>query len=370
MDCISAKKIWTSGGWINNAAVHIKNGRIYRIDEGIDESECSVPLLIPGMIELHVHGSFGYNSASPDEKKNEEWLRRLAKHGVTGVLPTLSSHPAEEICNAVAFYDGVRKNAISGGAKVFGVHLEGPFVNMEKKGGINPLYIRTPSVEHFCELVGEHIDAVKVITVAPELDNADDLIKYLKNHGVRVNAGHSNATAEEMRRAISCGLDGVTHFFNATRPIAHRDPGLLTAALLDDSVFCEMVSDMVHLAPEIVCLLVRAAGASRVAVITDAVTWTGLPDGKYGDRVVINGSPQLENGTLSGGRYLMDDCARALIDIGIDPFDVFRMTSNTPAKRIGMTDVGDIVPSYSADLVAMDEKYNPLFTVVDGKKVI
>ena len=369
MNSISAKRVWTSGGWLENAKVTISDGKIEKIESGIPESTCDVSVLIPGMIELHAHGSLGYNSAIPSEEENRAWLRRLASHGTTGVLPTLSSNPADVICGAVDFYSKIKKAPIAGGAKVLGVHLEGPFLNPEKRGGINPLYLRLPTVEHFCELVGENRDTVKLITVAPELCGACELIDHLTECGISVNAGHTNATAEEMRRAIGHGLNGVTHFFNAARPITHRDPGLLTAALLDDGVYLEMVSDLVHLAPEIIHLMVKAAGAKRIAAITDAVKLTGLPDGEYdNDCIVKDGSPRKSNGTLTGGRYLMDGCARALIGIGVDPWDVFCMTSYTPAARIGAKGVGDIAIGYSADLVAMDDSYQIIYTVIDGEK--
>lgn len=367
MERIAAKRLWTSSGWLYNACVYVQNGIIDRIEQNLPEEECTVPLLVPGMIELHVHGSLGYNAASPNEEENTVWLERLATHGVTGVLPTLSSSPPEKIREAIAFYGDMMQAPVPSGAKVLGVHLEGPFLNLKKKGGINGQYILSPSIEHYQRLLGEHANAVKLITVAPELEHAAELIRYCKQNGVCVNAGHSDASAEEMRQAIACGLDGVTHFFNAAKPITHRDPGFLTEALLNESVFCEMVSDLCHLAPEILRLLVKTAGAKRLAVVTDAVPLTGMPDGRYGDRVVIDGSPRLENGTLTGGRYLMDACVRALIEIGISPWDVFCMASNTPARRIGLQDVGDIAPSYRADLVAMDEDYRVLFTLIDGK---
>ena len=369
MRSVFAKKVWTSRGWINHARVDIDNGVIVRVVEDASEGKVCVPVLIPGMIELHVHGSLGYNASFGDACENAVWLRRLASHGVTGVLPTLSSSPAQKICRAVAFYDDVRRQPIANAARVFGVHLEGPFLNAEKKGGIDGRYLHAPSVAHFQSLCGAHEEAVKLITVAPELEGSQELIRYLRDRGICVNAGHSNATAEQMREAIACGLDGVTHFFNAARPMTHRDPGFLTAALLNPNVYCEMVSDLVHVAPEVLCLLVRTAGPRRMAVVTDAVTLTGMPDGRYGDRVVVEGSPRLENGTLTGGRYLMDDCARALIGIGLDPWDVFCMTSHTPSRRIGLTNVGDIAQGLDADLVAMDEQYQVLFTMIGGEEV-
>lgn len=364
---LCAKRLWTSSGWLSCAGVRIENGIICEILHDLPKEQCTLPVLIPGMIDLHLHGALAYAAANPDEAGCAAWLRGLCAHGVTAVLPTLSSAPADKIRDAVAFYDGLRHAPVAGGARVLGVHLEGPFLNPEKKGGIDPRYLQSPSLSHYEALTGEHGDAVKVVTLAPELEGADVLIRELFARGVHASAGHSNATAEEMRRAMVCGLDGVTHFFNAARPITHRDPGFLTAALLESHVYCEVVSDLVHLAPDILRLLVQAAGARRLAAVTDASAYTGLPDGDYGERVVVNGSPLLPNGTLTGGRYLLDGCARALLSIGIDPWDVVCMVSHTPARRVGRHDLGDIAVGCRADLVGMDENYRVLFTMIGGQ---
>ncbi len=366
-ESIAAKRVWTANGWLENARVHIRGSVITKIDRDIPADECSAAFLIPGMIELHTHGSLGYDVSAPDSEKNADWLRRLAQHGVTGVLPTTASHAPADLQRAISFYNGIMCRPIESGAKILGVHMEGPFLNKAKKGGMIEEHILAPSVESFRQIVGAYESTVKQITLAPEEDGAIALIRYLKEHGIRVNAGHSNATAEEMRRAIDAGLDGVTHFFNAAHPILHRDPGFLTEALLNDGVFCEAVCDLVHIAPEMIRLLIKCAGAKRMIAVTDSVFETGLPDGVYGDRIVTDGSPRLFDGTLTGGRYLTDDCARALIGIGIDPWNVFCMTSHTPALRLGLTNAGDIAPGYTADLVEMDESYRVLRTVIDGK---
>ena len=318
IESIAARRIWTSDGWLANARLWMRDGLIERIERDASASECTVPLIIPGMIELHTHGSFGYDVCMPERAGCEAWLCRLAARGVTGVLPTTDSESPQELQGALAFYSSAMDNPIPDGAKVLGVHMEGPFLNKSKKGGMKEEYIIPPSIDAFRKITGVYRGAVKQITLAPEMDGALALVRYLRAQGIRVNAGHSDATAEEMRRATEAGLDGVTHFFNAARPIHHREPGLLAEALLHDEVYCEAVCDLVHLAPEILQFLIKCVGARRLCAITDAVRETGLPDGVYGDRVVKDGSPRLFNGTLTGGRYLSDDCACALIEIGVD----------------------------------------------------
>jgi len=368
MNSISAKRVWTSSGWKYNACVHFENGVIDHISQNASAA-CDVPTLVPGMIELHVHGSLGFEVLDAEPDTASDWLKRLAKHGVTGVLPSPASAPLTKMHDTVAFFDNIMDNPIKNSTKVLGLHLEGPFLNIEKKGGMDPECIVPPSIDAYQTIANGHEKAIKLITVAPEMDGALELISYLSDRGVHINAGHTNATAAQMRKAIAKGLDGVTHFFNASRGIHHREPGLLVAALLDPNVYCEAVCDQIHIAPEIIQLLVQAAGPKRVTVITDAVQLTGMPDGIYGPKKVENGSPRLLDGTLIGSRYLMDDCVRGLIEIGIDPWDVFCMTSYTPAKRIGMRRLGDIAPQFAADLVAMDDTYHVVKTIIDGETV-
>ncbi len=369
MQTISANHVWTSRGWLQNAKVHIEDGVIRRVTRDAGPA-CDVPVLVPGMIDVHIHGGRGYSVRETDPGRAAAWLRMLAAHGVTGVLASPSTAPADDIRRACEFYAGIMENPVPGGAKVLGLHLEGPFINPVRKGGMDESSVLAPTAENWERITGSAAWAVRLISLAPEMPGAPELIRFLRLRGVRVNAGHSDATAEEMRRAIGEGLDGVTHFFNAARPIRHRDPGLLAEALVHDGVYCEMISDLVHLLPETIRMLAQAAGSARVEMITDAVPMTGMRDGEYDRIVVTDGSPRLHDGTLTGSRWLNDRDARALIsDVGLDPWDVFRMASNTPARRVGLTNVGDIAPQYRADLAAMTDDYRVLYTLVDGERV-
>lgn len=365
MDILTAKRVWTSHGWLENASVKIDNGVIASVSGGV-YGPCDFPIIVPGYIEEHVHGGEFYFVHDPDRAHAEDWLRREASHGVCAMLASPTTASVEDMKRSVGTFADFMKNPVKDGARVLGVHIEGPFINPKRKGGMDADCILPPTVENYKKIAGEHEDAVRLITLAPEMEGADELITYLVKRGVKVNAGHSDATAKEMLHAISLGLDGVTHFFNATRPIHHREPGLLTAALITPTVYCEMIGDLVHLAPETIKLLVLTAGADRICAITDAVELTGVADGVYGDIHIINGSPRMADGTLMGSRYLMDRVVQSLISIGLDPYDVFKMASNTPARHLGFTDLGDIAPEYRACMTVLDENYNVMGTVLDG----
>lgn len=369
MHSISAKRVWTSKGWLENARVILNDGRIERIVKNAEEN-CDVPMLVPGMTELHVHGSLGYSVQNLDDDGTSAWLRRLAKHGVTSVLPSPSTAPIDVMHASVERFARIMENPIKDGAEVLGIHLEGPFVSEIKKGAMDVRHMLAPTIENYQSLVYGCEKAIKLITLAPELPGALELIRYLRRQNVWVNAGHSNATFDEMNLAISQGVNGVTHFFNASRAIHHREPGMLVAAMLSPDVYCELIGDLVHVHAGILRLMMQTIGARRVALITDAVRLTGEPDGRYENIIVTNGSPKKLDGTLSGGCKMMDEIVRGLIaDIGLDPWDVFCAACNTPVRRIGVLGLGDIAPLYKANLVAFDDSYHVMLVVIDGEEV-
>lgn len=368
MKTITAKKVWTEQGWLENVTITVEAGRIQSVAPNASTS-CDYPLLVPGYIEQHVHGAKALSVNDPQRETAEKWLRMEAEHGVAALIPSPSTDKAEIIRDATELYADIMEHPVQGGAAVLGIHFEGPFINVVRKGGMKAEFILPPTIENFLMMAGNHMKAVKLVTLAPEMPGADELIRFLVSHGIKVNAGHSDATAEQMHHAIELGLDGVTHFFNATRPIHHREPGLLVAAAITPSVYCEMIGDLVHLAPDTIRLMVQMIGPERICAITDATPMTGLEDGVYGSLQVVHGSPRLMDGTLAGSRYLMDQVVQSLIGIGLDLHDVFRMVSNTPAKRLSIPDVGNIATGYRALLTALDEKYDVLNTLVDGEWV-
>jgi len=368
MTQITAKKVWTNEGWIENACVAIENGRIQSV-QPITAQTYDYPLLVPGYIEQHIHGGHFYCVENPDAEAGAQWLQEEAKHGVAALYPSPSTHAVSIMKRGTEIFSEYMKHRVEKGAAVLGIHLEGPFVNPVRKGGMEEESILPPSIEALQEIAGQYLDQIKLVSLAPEMDGADELLQFLVSHHIKINAGHSDATAEQMKHAIECGVDGITHFFNATRPIHHREPGLLAIGMMNPSVYCEMIGDLVHLSPDTIRFLVQMVGPSRICLITDAIEYTGVEDGIYGDKQVVNGSPRLMDGTLLGSRYLMDKVVQSLIGIGLDPFDVFRMASWTPAQRMGEKDLGNLAPGYRAMITALDEKYNVKNTFIDGKPI-
>lgn len=371
---IFAERLLTDAGFREDRIVHIEDGYITGVEKGsAQDADLRAQILTPGLIDKHQHGAIGFDASSPDAEKCKNWLAMLASRGVTNVLYTLGTGPVERTAKAVAFAAEVmeaQKNGEFPGARIEGVHLEGPFINPVRKGAMNEQYILAPSMESFEALTGGHAEIVRAITIAPEMPGALETAKELTAMGVRVQAGHTDATNEEAREAFCSGFTGVTHFYNAARPLNQRDPGVLGAALLADNVYCEAICDFVHVAPEMLKLLIKMKTPRRVAVISDSVATAGLPDGTYGAGnhpvIVRDGRNFTVGGGIAGGAKQADTGVRNLISIGVSPEDAYAMASAVPAEYLGLTELSHIRPGMRACLAAWTEEYKPAFSVSDG----
>jgi N-acetylglucosamine-6-phosphate deacetylase len=255
-----------------------------------------------------------------------------------------------------------------GGSRILGLHLEGPFLNRQRPGAMLPEQMHEPGVAKFRQLFGSAIDLIKQVTLAPELPGAAELIAFLLQKGIAVQAGHTNASLAEAETAFALGVDSICHTFNAARPIHHRDPGILTAALLEKSVYCEAICDLEHLDPAIIRLIYQNKGPDKMIVVSDSTTATGLPDGTYDvgghPLIVKNGIKRRQSGALSGGSCYLDQSVRNLAACGLPLADAFYMASTTPARRLGLARLGSIRSGNQARLAAYSHDLEPVFTLV------
>ena len=372
---IFARRLLTDEGFLTDQVVTVEKDRVAAIAPGtMEETSLVADILTPGLLDKHEHGAMGFDATHPDEEKCRAWLKMLAEHGVTNVLYTLGSGPIEVTANAVRFAARVMEEQKSGGfpgARVEGVHLEGPFLNPVRKGAMNEKNFLPPTMENFLALCGGHEEIVRAITIAPEMEGAIALGKQLEGMGIRVQAGHTDATCAQAQAAFEAGaFTGVTHFYNAARPLNQREPGVLGAALLDDRVTCEAICDFVHVAPEMLRVLIGLKGTRRVAVISDSVSTAGLPDGVYyggNHSVVVKGGLNFtESGGIAGGAKQADTGVKNLVSLGYDPAEVFRMASTVPAEYLGIEGLGHVRVGARACLAAWDEDFRPAFAIVDG----
>lgn len=338
------------GRFVPDTDVLTRGGRIAAVGHGLDAEDAQTidlqgDYLLPGFVDVHMHGYGGF-----EIMKGEQELRAICrearKKGLAAFLATTETASAETTAQTVQAIRAVMHSPEEGGAIVLGAHMEGPFMSHEKSGALHKEYFVLPTVENFERFTGGAADAVKLISMAPELEGAMDFIDYAVSHGIRISVGHTAADGDTVHEAADHGADHVTHTFNAQSPLHHRNPGVPGAAMTDDRLFCEVICDGVHVHPDIVRMIARCKGPEKFAAITDALTVTGLPEGEYfacGHKIFVRSdAAYLKDGTLCGSKITMADAFMNLIRYGIAPEDAAMMTTQTPARSVGIDDVGVI----------------------------
>ncbi|EAF4915577.1 N-acetylglucosamine-6-phosphate deacetylase [Listeria monocytogenes] len=327
-------------------------------------------LLIPGMIDVHIHGAKNYDMMDGSTESIQAVSMACAETGCTSFLVTSVSSSLEDLIQMIR----QTKKVIGKekGAKIAGIHLEGPYLNIEKKGMQNPAHLRHPDLKEMKKIFDEADGLIKMVTIAPELPGGIELIDFLKKRGVVVAIAHSNATYEEAQDAFEKGASHITHCFNAMPAIHHRAPGLVAAALENDSISVQAIVDGVHLHPGIVRLIHKIKGPDKMVLTTDALQAMGVGDGEYifgGHQVTVTeGVARLQDGTLASSTVTMNKSLRLSNEFGINLQDTILMATSTPADILGMKNLGRIEKGYSADLVLLDKKFEVLSTWINGEK--
>jgi N-acetylglucosamine-6-phosphate deacetylase len=375
-------KLLSPTGLLEDGALSMRAGRIAAIGasrsfEGKTTAEvfdAGGLFVSPGFIDAHTHGGNGYDYMTANADQLQEILAWLVSTGVTSVLPTLASSSFEEERQMVTRLRAACKKQTLG-AQILGLHLEGPFLNPEKRGAQPTEPIRLPSLAEMQDLMQASGGCIRLVTLAPELPGADELIHYLVAEGVVVSAGHSNATYEEMLSAMQAGVSRVAHLFNGMSPFSHREPGLAGAALEQEPLYAELILDGLHLHPAAARIAMRCKGLERIVLVTDATQAAGLGEGVYirpGNRKIFvkDGAARLESGTLAGSILSMDRAvanARAFLGIRLD--QAVRLASRNAAESLNLPTKGTLAPGYDADIVVFDDDIRIKATFVGGKKV-
>jgi len=349
----------------------IEEGKIKEIGDftpptGAELIDLEGKIVAPGFIDVHTHGLGGYD-AMDGRSAIEEISVLLPRYGVVGFLPTgvASSHQA-----LLNFLRDV-KEAKRRGAKILGAHLESPYISMEKRGAQPPEAIRPVNMREIEELIEA---GVKMVTIAPEVEGALEAIKRLKDAGVIVSLGHSNASWEEALKGINAGISKATHTFNAMPSLHHRNPGCVGLTLVDERVACEVIADFIHLHPIIVKLIIKAKGKDKVILITDSASYAGLPDGEYkwmDGRIVVKKEGRISfkdaPDVLAGSTLTLDQAVRNVASLGFPLKDVIQMASLNPAREAGLEGMGRIEVGASADLVVLDSSLQVQITIINGE---
>ena len=346
------------------------DGRLLAGDVALDDGVVSAVglepggagIAAPGFVDLQVNGFAGVDFLGADADGFASAGEALLETGVTAYLPTLITSTEADMLRALrAIPDG------SLGPRILGVHLEGPFLSPARLGTHSLGARRDPDTR----LLGRLLEAgpVRLVTLAPELPGALDLIELLHARGVTVSLGHTNASAAEANAAFDRGVRTVTHVFNAMRPLAHRDPGVVGAALVRPDVVLQAIVDGVHLDPDIVRLLWKVA-AGRIALVTDAIAGAGLGDGTYAlgetEIVVADDVVRREDGVLAGSALTMPQAVRNLVEVGVPLEAALAAASTVPAHVLGLSHVGRLAPGAPADVVVLDDTLEVVQTIVGG----
>ena len=344
--------------------VHVRAGRIERIELHAGAADPTAPIVAPGLVDLHVHG---YGGADPVTQL-AGMAQALARHGTTAFQPTLFPAAPKvlgEICERAW---STAATLPTGSARVVGLHLEGPFVNPERAGALPREDLATPSVENLRAIVGPASGGgrgVKTVTLAPELSGSADLIAELVRCGARVSLGHSKATAAEARAAAKAGAQGATHLFNAMNGIHHREVGLAGFALIESALVAEIIGDLVHVGPEAIELALAARGPDGLALVSDALRGAGTGCDVFHshgrDHEIHDGTAYYPAGPgrperqLAGTAMGQLDMVRRLVARGVVSLeDALRMASETPARALGLErELGVLAPGARADLIVL-----------------
>ncbi len=370
-----------------------RGGRIGRIAPAIEPEpdDAVVDLcgdrIVPGFIDMHVHGGGGADFMDGSEDAIRTACRMHARFGTTTLCPTTLTAPDDEISAFLATVRDLmrgddRAPSRRDGARIGGVHIEGPWIAPTQAGAQDPAYLRPPSVAHLERLLGS-CDCVSTVTIAPELDGACECAAWLAERGALPAMGHSDATLAQVRDGVECGFRHMVHFYSAMslvrRDRGYRIPGMVEAGYLFDDVTVETIADGRHLPLELLRLVHKVKGTERMALVTDAMRGAGMPEGTYRlgslkrgrDVIVEDGVARLPDSSgFAGSVCTMDRAVRTAASAGIPLEDALRMASATPARILGMQDSrGRLRPGLDADLVRLDDDLRVRMTVVGGRIV-
>lgn len=347
---LTARQLLTPLEWIEDAALVIEDKVIATVTK---REDLIVPgsarvidfgdaILTPGLIDIHIHGGAGHDVMDASDDGLVAIERLMLRHGVTSYCPTTVTAPIDQTLRALeALGRAVQQEGTTGDrARPLGVHLEGPFLSHARRGVHSPLYLQRASQHIFDQMWEAAGGRVAMLTIAPELEGALELIRDATGRGIRVSIGHSNASLEQAVAGVEAGARHATHTFNAMRRMDHRDPGLLGAILTDDGLTADIIADGLHVAPEMVDLFLRAKGLDLAVLITDGISATGMPDGTYHlglYQVTVSDGKCESHGKLAGSVLTMDRAVRNVTKFaGIGFQDAIRLATLNPARVLGL----------------------------------
>ncbi len=353
-----------------------ESGKIFGIVDTVpadaDVIDAAGNYVAPGLVDIHIHGYLGEDTCDAKPEGIKKMAYGVAKNGVTSFLPTTMTVSKAEINAALDAVRSVKEESRTwDGAEILGVHAEGPFINPSKKGAQAEENILTPDASYILE----NADIITSVTLAPEMDKDHACIKALAKDGrVLVSMGHTDATFEEAMSAAKDGVNHTTHLFNAMSALAHRNPGVVGAALASDNVSVEVIADTFHINPGLYSIVEKIKG-NKMVLITDCTRAGGMPDGEYdlgGQPIFLKGIEcRLADGTIAGSVLKLNDAVKNVMKHTSLPANVvFNMASLNPASAIGCSDrIGSLEAGKDADIIIADENINIIKTIKKGRTI-
>jgi N-acetylglucosamine-6-phosphate deacetylase len=379
---ITAERLLTPDRTISQPIVTIEDGVIATITS---RTECATAFgeaqdypgatLVPAYFDVHFHGSGGADVMEATQSSLATIGQFLARHGVGSYLATTISAPVDTILRSLGGLSKLIGADLNGGARPLGIHLEGPFISHAKRGAHAERDLQLPTVALFNRMWEASEGHIRLITIAPELPGADEVIARAVELGVRVSLGHSNAGTGDALRGIAAGATSATHTFNAMRRFDHRDPGILGVVLDRPDLFAEIIADGLHVNPTVVRMFWKEKGSERAILVTDAMSATGMPDGNYKlgelDVRVKEGKCIVGEDTLAGSTLTMDRAVRNFAEFtGAELGTAAALATRNPARMTGLdSQVGMLEVGRAADLTVLSPKGEVIETILRGQRV-
>lgn len=374
--CLHNANVLTGFSVMQNCAVYIKNDKIADVysEQRFQQKKFSPKVKIinvngayiaPGFIDTHIHGIGGFSADDADSKSILKMSDILASYGVTSFIPTIGATPEKQLMpkiKAVLKAMGREK-----GAHILGIHLEGPFLSPERIGGQEQEGISPVDLAYMERIYKTAKGKIINMTVAPELKGMRDLALYCIEKGIILQAGHTNATYEQMIEGMQANIMHVTHMFNAMRPLHHREPGTVGAALTHPEISCEIIGDGVHVNPNLIQLLMKSKPLSQLVLITDSLKYAKAEIPADADFYFDQCFKRKADNVIIGSGITMLDGFKNLVSYGIPPEKAIRMASVNPAKIMQQPHKGLIIPGYDADLVVFNQDFDIIHTIIDGQ---